>query len=188
MFHAVDAERIASMLGVVDPPEELEREYDKWLSFAQRGGKTGPLGTELLTVLLASRGYVPPPPEDLSKGGVNWRKVPIGQPVLVYDNGVKVSGQFSGIVGAGTLAVKIDDDPLIREFRASDVEIPAPKEFEPSEFVVAPEQFGEFSYGDEVKVGELTGKVVGYDGSEDKFFVVVDEDTMEVPSGDLVKA
>lgn len=195
MYHVHDAERIANMLGVTDPPEELEQEYERWLVLCHRSGKSGPLGSELLTVLLAINGYHPPDMEDQSKSGVNWRKVPIGQAVFVYDNGVKVCGQFAGIVGAGTLAVKIDDDPLIREFRASDVSIVTSvmdeiegERYEAEKPAMYQHEFGEYKYGDEVAFGESSGKVVGYDGENDEFYVMVEDDTVAVPSGDLSKA
>lgn len=190
MFHEEDADRMCVILGTTDPPRELEAEYDRWLLCARRGGKTGPLGADLVTCLLMAAGYEPKGLAVKEESKVDWSRVPLGHPVKIGD----VYGEFAGMVGAGTVGVKVSGHAMVREFRSSEVvvvESGLDKVKQPEERHNRP-QCGPYHYGDKVSfmLDEelIEGDVVGYETDSNEVYVSYNDDTVQVPVKETTKA
>lgn len=118
MIHPVDQECLQRMLGGKGLPERFTKEYRLWQTMKHREGSPGPLGPMLLIPLCRKLGLGPVLEEEPEKP-VDWRKCPQDGSVRVEAmfHGQWMPGVFLGFVQAGTLAVRLDHDPYVKECR-----------------------------------------------------------------------
>lgn len=130
MIHPEDEQYLLAMLGGALVPEDVRQEYELRVAMFHRAG-TGPLGPIGLVDLLRSLGHKPANmPEEVQN--VEWRDYPQDGSVRVEARffGSWVPGVFLGFVEAGTLAVRLDDDDMVKECRRDMVRL-APKDVPP---------------------------------------------------------
>lgn len=123
-----DEECIQQMLGILDIPIEIEREYMLRVRMLHKNSSGGPIGPIAIVDMLRFLGIGPPAPQIMNADGrADWRRVPVDTPVEISIDGKWVGGRnitFQGEVGGGTLAV--DNRGKIDEFNAFEVRIPDP--------------------------------------------------------------
>jgi hypothetical protein len=117
---------IQQMLGIVDIPEDIQREYLIRTRMLHRQLAGGPIGPIAIVDMLRFLDYALPPPQVMNEDGrADWRRVEDGTPVEIRVDG-KWFGEnitYAGEVGGGTLAV--NNNGRIDEFNAFDVRIPS---------------------------------------------------------------
>lgn len=132
MHNPQDEEMLQRILGKTEIPQDVEMEYALRARMYHCAGHSGPLGGAMLVDLVRHLGYSrqlePAKPE-----AIEWRRLPQDGSVRVEAKffGEWQPGVFLGFVAAGTLAVKLDDDPAVKEcyphvVRLSDLPLPAP--------------------------------------------------------------
>lgn len=114
-----DEQNLQRLLGVGEIPEPVLAEYRCRLEMYHRTGNSGPLGPHALIDLIRFLGLRSPKVDD-KPVVIDWRSIP-------QDGSVRVEGRFFGewrpgvflgFVEHGTLAVRFDEDPTIRECQA----------------------------------------------------------------------
>lgn len=124
MIHPQDEQSLLRMLGTGPFPVPLMEEYEFRLSLFHRDGHSGPLGSIGLIDLVRSMrlGVRPAAKTDVR---VNWRDLPQDGTTRVEARffGAWQPGVFLGFVEAGTLAVRLDEDPIVRECRGDMVRL-----------------------------------------------------------------
>ena len=130
MLHPHDQMSIVRMLGSEEIPPALIEEYDIRLSMFHRDGGSGPLRAAMLIDLLRSMDLSPPNKVWEPPVHIDWR-------ALATDGSVRVDAKFSdewkhgdflGLVGSGTMAIKFDDDSTVRECPQHEVRLVEPEE------------------------------------------------------------
>ncbi len=142
-----DEQTLQRLLGVETLPDKVVSEYEIRASLFHRSGSTGPLGPLALVDLVRFLGLRSPKVE-APPVKVDWRALPQNGTVRVEGKffGDWRPGVFVGLVEHGTLGVRFDDDPVIRECRADMLRLsdaPLPKEglnIEPVSDTVSQEQ------------------------------------------------
>jgi len=117
---------VQQMLGIVDIPEDIEREYMIRARMLHRQLAGGAIGPVAIVDMLRSLDYGPPPPQVVNAdGNADWRRIDPGTEVEVRISGEWVRGDctFAGEIGGGTVAVKVKGN--IDEFNSFDVRIPS---------------------------------------------------------------
>lgn len=132
-----DEESLKRMLGV-EPgefPANLVAEYEVRLRMYHMDGHGGPLGTIPIIDMLRAMKLGPKVGLEMRRE-IDWSRVPTDGTVLVEaktktpDGELWVSGVYLGRVGVGTLAVRVDGESFVKEFRRSDVRIAREKPLE----------------------------------------------------------
>jgi hypothetical protein len=118
VIHAEDRDSLLRILGCNEVAPALEKEYELRLRMFHSDGNSGPLRTVALIDLVRSLGLAPPHAPK-SEERIDWRQYPQDGSVRVEARffGGWMPGAFIGFVHNGTLAIRIDDDPMIRECR-----------------------------------------------------------------------
>lgn len=125
-IHPADAQQINAMLGVQEPPKEMEQEYLARLRMLVLAGwpTDRPLGPITLVDMLRSLGF--DPPEELSPD-VPWDRYPVDGSIRVearwkIGNGYHwLRGVFRGVANAGIITVQLESEPIARDFLTSEV-------------------------------------------------------------------
>jgi hypothetical protein len=126
MFVQQDEDSLLRMLGG-EISEEVKSEYETRLSMFHSDGNSGPLGSLALIDMVRSLG-LGGRSRKVTGVAVNWRDVATNGTVCVIADGSP--GKFVGFCDHGLLAVRLDDNEFVQEFRASQVQIgvqPAPE-------------------------------------------------------------
>lgn len=118
-IHAQDEETLRRILGLTEVPADVAAEYGVRIEMFHRGGDSGPLKTLGLIDLVRSLGYKRKP-VDVVVEKVDWRQYPGNGTVLVEAlySGAWQPGVYLGPIEGGTLAVRLDGDPMVKECRA----------------------------------------------------------------------
>ena len=119
------------LLGVATIPEPVLAEYAIRAGMFHRSGSSGPLGPLALIDLIRFCGIKPPDAKPVEQV-IDWMTMPHDGSVRVESRffGSWEPGVYMGYVENGTLAVRLDADPTIRECRRDMVRLsalPAPK-------------------------------------------------------------
>lgn len=122
-IHPQDQDNLTKMIGK-EPNAEVLAEYQERIQFYHRGGGSGPLGPLGLTDLLRYMGYSPPSHKKMD-GVTDWHAIQLRHPVEAYFFGQWIPGTFEGFVESGTLAIRLRDDPIVRECRRDIVRLAA---------------------------------------------------------------
>lgn len=125
-----DEDMLQRLIGADGIPENVLAEYAMRAGMFHRSGSSGPLGPLALIDLVRFCGVKPPDTKPVVKV-VDWFSLPSDGSVRVACRffGSWEPGSYVGYVANGTLAVRLDADPVIRECRGDMVrlsEIPAP--------------------------------------------------------------
>jgi len=117
-MHPQDLLSIQRMLGESQTSLEIEHEYKVRLQMYHRDGNSGPLGTLGLLDMLRFLKLAPPAAEERAPE-IDWREMPQDGRVRVEARfwGSWMPGVFLGFIESGTLAIRLDHDPVIRECR-----------------------------------------------------------------------
>jgi hypothetical protein len=118
MIHHNDIEALHRLLGVDIIPADVLAEVEmRWAMFIS-GGASGPLNTIALIDAIRFCGKAPAK-KKVDEAKIDWRKVPSDGTVRVEAMffGGWMPGMFLGFVEHGTLAVRLDDNPAIKECR-----------------------------------------------------------------------
>jgi len=109
---------LVQLLCVDEIPAALEAEYEIWQSMWHRTGGTGDMGPMLLIPLLRSLRMGKAKAEQ-PQGKIDWTLYPQDGTVRVEARymGQWMPGKFIGFVEHGILALRLDDDPMVRECR-----------------------------------------------------------------------
>jgi hypothetical protein len=140
MIIQADEESLQRMLGV-EPhsfPPAVIAEYELRLQMFHGDGHSGPIGTVAIIDMLRSMKLGPRPRNELPKE-TDWVRMPKDGSVTVeaYVKSAEdgehkwVIGTYLGIVGVGTLAVRLDGASWVHEFTRKDVRIAREKPPEP---------------------------------------------------------
>ena len=117
MLTVQDEQLLGRLLGG-NIPDEVRRECAIRTRMFHSSGHSGPMGALGLIDAIRSLGYGPPEPVAVPVK-VNWREYPQDGSTKVEAKffGQWMRGAFLGFVEAGTLAVRMDDDGIVRECR-----------------------------------------------------------------------
>jgi hypothetical protein len=117
MIHPSDAQTLQQMLGTDAFSTALVQEYRIRLKMFHACGGSGPLGILPLIDMIRSGGFIVPSEQKTEPVVVDWMQMPQDGSVAVEANiqGQWLPGKFTGFVGSGTLSVRLDDDPEVRE-------------------------------------------------------------------------
>lgn len=132
MLTVQDEQLLGRLLGG-NIPDEVRRECAIRTRMFHSSGHSGPMGALGLIDAIRSLGYGPPEPVVVPVK-VNWREYPQDGSTKVEAKffGQWMRGAFLGFVESGTLAVRLDDDGIVRECRPDMVRL-AEVEEEPEE-------------------------------------------------------
>lgn len=136
MFLQADLDSLRRMLGLEEAalPPIIEREYMIRLRMFHADGNSGPLGSVGLIDLVRYLKFGPKPPPEPPKV-VDWVRMPTDGSIVVQARVPRKEGEildtwrsgvYLGRVGMGALAVRLDGDQWVHEFRPSDVRMPMP--------------------------------------------------------------
>jgi len=117
MIHTQDEQSLCRFLGTVEFRQDVLDEYRLRQGMFHADGNSGPLGSMALVEMLRYLGYGELPSERERKV-IHWAEEPKDGSIAVEVEwqGKKVQGRFLGVVGAGSLVVRLPDDPVLREF------------------------------------------------------------------------
>lgn len=124
MIHLQDRDSLARMLGNGDVPDSVELEYGIRQRMYHSEGGSGPLGAMALISMLRFLGLGPDSGKEVQEQ-VNWLDIPDNGTVRVEAEFYNewAPGTYLGIIEHGTLAVRLDCDPLVRECRPDKVRL-----------------------------------------------------------------
>lgn len=127
-IHPTDSQQIAAMLGVAQPPKELEQEYFIRVRMLHLAGLCAPLGPTAIIDMLRSLGF---DPAEEPRPCVPWERYPQDGTIRVEGKNQSrlgdtwVRGVFLGLDEKGIVATRVGNDPIIRWFLPSDVRLAA---------------------------------------------------------------
>lgn len=132
MLTVQDEQLLGRLLGG-NIPDEVRRECAIRTRMFHSSGHSGPMGALGLIDAIRSLGYGPDEPV-VMPAKVNWREYPQDGSTKVEAKffGQWMRGAFLGFVEAGTLAVRLEDDGIVRECRPDMVRLAEVRE-EPEE-------------------------------------------------------
>jgi len=139
LIHPNDEPVLLAITGQSRVSEEIAAEYEIRIGMYHRAGGSGHLGVIGLIDLVRSVGITPIPIIERPKK-VDWRKYPQNGSTRVEARffGTWQPGAFLGFVEAGTLAVRLDDDVVVKECRSDMVRLA--QDQSPRRPVVEPER------------------------------------------------
>lgn len=117
MLTVQDEQTLGRLVGG-EIPEDLRQECEMRTRMFHSAGHSGPLGAVGLIDAVRSLGYKPPHVEP-PVPKVNWRLYPQDGSTRVEAKffGQWMRGRFLGFVESGILAVRLDDDEVVKECR-----------------------------------------------------------------------
>jgi len=193
----VDEDSMARMLGVPQAqiPEVVLTEYQLRLRMFHCDGNSGALGTVGIIDMLRSM-KLGPPPRAQERASVDWSRIPMNGAVRVMaridgKNGMPnwVSGVYVGQVGgAGKLAVRLDGDVYVHEFRRDDVRIARDepmRPISPEDAVQSDVPLADRKPWSSMPAGELVAVKDGGEHKEARFHAVQDDQILVLVAGDL---
>jgi len=115
-MHPRDEDTLGAILGGAALSEEVIQEYNLRLLMYHASGSSGALGAIGLIDLVRSLNYGPKPVA-YSEPLIDWRDYPSDGSTHVEARymGIWQSGVFLGFVESGSLAVRLEGDPVVRE-------------------------------------------------------------------------
>lgn len=118
MIHLEDRDSLCKMLGYDEIPEPIEKEVALRTQLYHCCGGSGPLGVLALISLIRDM-KLAPAIQAARPDRIDWEQYDQNFTVRVEARffGEWMPGLFGGFVENGTLAVRLDDDPMIRECR-----------------------------------------------------------------------
>jgi hypothetical protein len=127
MIHPNDLDAFTRITkhGALTP--EFEQTYMLWHAAQQRNNISGPLGP-LMVPLLASLGMLPAPEIPKIEKVRDWTDIKLGSRVMVNDDPAPAPGTYLGLGSFGILHIRLDGNPMIREFPPHQVTL-LPEEF-----------------------------------------------------------
>lgn len=127
-IHPTDSQQITAMLGVDQPPKELEQEYFIRVRMLHLVGLCAPLGPIAIIDMLRSLGF---DPAEEPRPCVPWERYPQDGTIRVEGKNQSrlgdtwVRGVFLGLDEKGIVATRVGNDPIIRWFLPNDVRLAA---------------------------------------------------------------
>lgn len=132
MIHPFDEDALRLATGLNELPKEVCDEYELWINCYHRTGGSGQLGAVGCVALVRLLGIKPPQLKQ-SQSAIDWREVPDDGSARVealFFGGWQ-PGTFLGFVDAGTLAVRLDGEDVVKECRPDIVRL-APDQSQPA--------------------------------------------------------
>jgi len=118
-----DQETFQRILKSEEIPERVTNEYHKWCGAYHRCGGSGPIGPIACISILGKLDLIPVHSEPVPE--IDFMTLPVESRVYVDmgDGRTGKSGTYLGPVSAGTVSVRFDDDPMVREFAQRHVKL-----------------------------------------------------------------